>query len=97
VLHSFGVSSADGEAPYAGLVDVKGALYGTTDGGGVKGDGTVFSITTSATETVLHSFKGGKTDGENPLAGLINVKGKLYGTTGSGGVKGAGTVFSLKP
>ena len=46
VLHSFG-GSADGSVPLAGLLKVKGALYGTTYAGGGSGDGTVFSITPS--------------------------------------------------
>jgi uncharacterized repeat protein (TIGR03803 family) len=43
---------------------------------------------------VLHSF-GGSGDGQGPYAGLINVKGTLYGTTRFGGANGVGTVFSL--
>ena len=46
----------DGEYPYAGLINVNGTLYGTTYFGGANDDGTVFSITTSGKETVLHSF-----------------------------------------
>ena len=30
-------------------------------------------------ETVLYSFKGGSGDGKYPVAGLITVKGTLYG------------------
>jgi hypothetical protein len=37
---------------------------------------------TSGKETVLHGFGAG-TDGKNP-AGLIDVKGTLYGTTYTG-------------
>ncbi len=40
------------------------------------------------------------TDGSNPSAGLINLKGTLYGTRYSGGSScegGCGTVFALKP
>jgi uncharacterized repeat protein (TIGR03803 family) len=96
VLHSFG-GSGDGEDPEAGLINVKGTLYGTTYDGGANGDGTVFAITTSGAETVLHSFKGGSGDGEDPEAGLLNVKGTLYGTTFEGGANGDGTVFLLKP
>ncbi|MGA8326822.1 MAG: choice-of-anchor tandem repeat GloVer-containing protein, partial [Candidatus Cybelea sp.] len=59
-------------------------------------DGTVFSVTTSGTETVLHSF-GGSGDGAHPDASLLNVNGTLYGTTGGGGAHGDGTVFSLLP
>ena len=64
--------------------------------GGANGYGTVFSITPSGTEIVLHSF-GGSGDGEEPVAGLIRFKGKLYGTTASGGANGDGTVFSIAP
>jgi uncharacterized repeat protein (TIGR03803 family) len=44
VLHSFGYGS-DGATPLAGLIDVKGTLYGTTSAGGKDGDGTVFALT----------------------------------------------------
>jgi uncharacterized repeat protein (TIGR03803 family) len=54
----------------------------------------VFAITTSGAETVLHSFGKGK-DGANPYASLLNVKGKLYGTTVGGGSNGEGTVFAI--
>ncbi len=95
VLHSFGKGS-DGSAPNAGLLDVNGTLYGTTVLGGRRGDGTVFSISTAGKELVLHSFPGESSDGEFPYAGLIDVNGTLYGTTGYGGTYGdSGTVFSI--
>jgi uncharacterized repeat protein (TIGR03803 family) len=97
LLHGFKGGSGDGAHPYAGLVNVKGRLYGTTYDGGAKNHGTVFSITPSGTETVLYSFKGGSRDGANPYAGLVNVKGTLYGTTHSGGANAGGTVFSITP
>jgi uncharacterized repeat protein (TIGR03803 family) len=88
VLHSFG-NAQDGQYPdHAGLVDVGGTLYGTTSAGGALGGGTVFSITTDGVENVLHSF-GGKGDGADPSAGtLVELGGKLYGTTWSGGAYG---------
>jgi uncharacterized repeat protein (TIGR03803 family) len=95
VLYSFKGGSGDGENPYAGLLNVNGTLYGTTVSGGANGDGTVFKLTTSGSETVLYSFKGGSGDGEDPYAGLLNVKGTLYGTTGLGGTNADGTVFSI--
>jgi uncharacterized repeat protein (TIGR03803 family) len=105
VLHSFG-GSGDGIYPYGGLIDVSGTLYGTTSNGGtvscgiryggIPGCGTVFSVTTSGSETVLHSF-GESKDGDYPYAGLIDVKGMLYGTTTAGGTHNAGTVFSIAP
>jgi uncharacterized repeat protein (TIGR03803 family) len=103
VLYSFG-NGTDGAFPTAGLIDVNGTLYGTTELGGSQtgvgcggGCGTVFSITPGGKETVLHSFRGG-TDGEFPEAGLIDVNGTLYGTTSGGaGQYGDGTVFSITP
>lgn len=98
-LYSFEGGSRDGEWPVAGLVNVKGTLYGTTRFGGANGYGTVFSITRSGTEKVLYSFKNCP-DGSYPYGGLLNVKGTLYGTTVEGGANcgtygGFGTVFSI--
>lgn len=106
VMHySFKGGKADGQNPNGGLVNVGDKLYGTTNGGGAHctggvACGTVFSTTTSGKETVLHSFKGADTDGQNPDAGLTYVNGKLYGTTTGGGhceldpSQGCGTVFA---
>jgi uncharacterized repeat protein (TIGR03803 family) len=95
ILHKFG--AGDGTNPSAGLIDVEGTLYGTTAKGGSNGYGTVFSLTTSGEETVLHSF-GGSGDGAQPAAGLLDVNGTLYGTTSAGGATtNAGTVFSISP
>ncbi|MGA9943620.1 MAG: choice-of-anchor tandem repeat GloVer-containing protein, partial [Candidatus Cybelea sp.] len=107
VLYRFSGGS-DGSDPDAALVEVGGVLYGTTANGGGSGCagsgcGTVYSISTTGAETVLHSF-GGSPDGATPVAALINVRGVLYGTTfyggdgsGSGGYVGRGTVFTLTP
>jgi uncharacterized repeat protein (TIGR03803 family) len=90
----------DGAFPEGALIDVKGTLYGTTMDGGVvpysyySDSGTVFSITKDGTEHVIHSF-GRRNDGVHPVAGLIDVSGKLYGTTASGGSHRRGTVFSI--
>ncbi len=94
VLHSFG-KRTDGIYPEAGLIDVRGILYGTTYGSGAHGNGTVFSITTSGTEKVLHRLGDG--DGAGPKAALMNLGGTLYGTTYSGGASNAGVVFKLMP
>lgn len=104
VLYSFG-NSPDGASPYAGLTNVGGALYGTTDyggtstlcpgAGGIGGCGTAFKVTTSGTETVLHSFGSGADDGQVPEVALLNVSGTLYGSTCCGGKNGDGIFFSL--
>jgi uncharacterized repeat protein (TIGR03803 family) len=101
VVYGFKRDPKDGENPEAALIDVNGTLYGTTEEGGGNGVGTVFSITPSGTETVLHSFKG--QDGYHPLAPLVSLSGTLYGTTEIGGsgsgcestANGCGTVFDL--
>ena len=93
LLYSFG-SGTDGRMPAAGLIDVNGTLYGTTENGGAYNGGTVFSLSTNGTENVLHSF-GSSTDGAGPAASLIDVNGTLYGTTQNGGAHHGGTVFSI--
>jgi uncharacterized repeat protein (TIGR03803 family) len=93
-LYNFAGPPTDGAYPEANLINVKGTLFGTTLSGGTNGDGTVFSITPSGTETVLHSF-GASGDGIGPSGALINLNGTLYGTTLNGGASGDGTVFSI--
>jgi uncharacterized repeat protein (TIGR03803 family) len=44
VVYSFGGGS-DGVRPRAGLINVGGTLYGTTEGGGASNRGTVFAVT----------------------------------------------------
>ena len=94
----------DGTHPDGGLVDVGGALYGTTSGGGnaqcPPGPfcGTVYSVTTGGRQQVIYRFKGGR-DGARPMAKLLNEYGAVYGTTSRGGKGcgsvGCGTVFSM--
>ena len=111
VVYRF-AGGADGQNPQASLIDVNGTLYGTTAAGGAycentdsngHGCGTVFSVTTTGTEDVLHSFGSGA-DGIAPTSSLIDVKGTLFGTTAFGGgdcaangATGCGTVFSITP
>jgi uncharacterized repeat protein (TIGR03803 family) len=98
VLHSFG-APGDGVGPYGGLVrDAAGCLYGVTWSGGTSNLGTVFKMTKSGKETVLHSFAG--RDGANPGAGLFrDAEGNIYGTTSAGGTSynGYGTIFKIAP
>lgn len=93
-VYSFESNGTDGSFPTAGLTEVNGTLYGTTQfGPGASGYGTVFAVSTSGTERVLYSFKGG-TDGAAPSGSLIHANGALYGTAG-GGASGKGTVFAV--
>jgi uncharacterized repeat protein (TIGR03803 family) len=43
VLHSF-KGGTDGQYPYAGLIALDGAVYGTTYQGGASDAGTVFKL-----------------------------------------------------
>jgi uncharacterized repeat protein (TIGR03803 family) len=105
VLHNFG-HGTDGAQPDGELINVKGTLYGTTTYGGgsskcIYGCGTVFSASTTGSEKVLHSFKGGSGGAYMPQSRLLDVNGTLYGTTYFGGgsgcsyYHGCGTVFSV--
>jgi uncharacterized repeat protein (TIGR03803 family) len=98
LLHQFSGGS-DGANPFAGLTPgiVSTKMYGTTENGGGSNDGTVFKITTSGTETVLHQFSGGPTDGAYPTADLIRVGRAFYGTASNGGAHGTGIVFKITP
>ena len=98
VLYSF-AGGSDGEHPYAGVIQGSdGNFYGTTYQGGASGNGTVFKLTPSGTETVLFSFAGGSSDGANPEGGVIQGSdGNFYGTTLQGGASGLGSVFELTP
>ncbi len=102
VLYAFRGGSSDGVYPVGGLIDRNGTLYGaTTYGGGGCGNygcGTVYSISLTGTETMLHTFDD-KSDAFNPFSGLVDVNGTLYGTTlynsASGGCFVCGAVYSI--
>ena len=96
VMHSFVKDGTDGIIPYAGLMqDTNGNLWGTTEGGGTNGAGTVFEITAAGTYSVARNFGVG-TDGTYPRATLIQDKnGNFWGTTFEGGTNGMGTVFEI--
>ena len=95
VLHSFTGVAPDGSIPQAGLVAVNGSFYGTTEYGGANSIGTVFKVNAAGKETALYSFTFNSSDGRYPVAGLVNAKGTLYGTTLNGGASGNGTVFKV--
>ncbi len=106
ILYNF-KGGKDGQLPEGDLVfDSAGNLYGATQYGGGYGScnapfyqhcGTVFELSPPRvkggkwTETVLYSFKGGRSgrrfgDGANPNGGLIlDTTGAVYGTTFHGG------------
>jgi uncharacterized repeat protein (TIGR03803 family) len=100
VLHAFGAGK-DGGGLWGSLtLDRKGNLYGTTSGGGVYGQGTVFKLTRGSegrwSEVVLHSFPSFPDDGQGPTSSLmLDAADNLYGTTVGGGNHNSGIVFTL--
>lgn len=98
------------------LAELGGKLYGTTYFGGPAGCpdsngggcGTIFEVNPkTGTVKTVYEFQGGN-DGGFPAAGLVNVRGTLYGTTEFAGntmsancmfisPNGCGTLFSFKP
>src|SRR5258706_758401 len=73
LLHSFG-NGTDGTYPYGRLIfSAAGKLYGTTSGGGVYNQGTVFALEHTKSggwgEKVVHSFNNNCQDGLSPRAG----------------------------
>jgi uncharacterized repeat protein (TIGR03803 family) len=97
VLYAFAGGSSDGATPEAGLIQGSdGNFYGNTYLGGTSNLGTVFKLTPNGTETVLHAFAGGSSDGANPSANLVQGSdGNLYGSTDAGGIGNDGTFFKV--
>ena len=94
VLYNF-TGGADGGFPLSGVVpDSAGGLYGATFYGGASGNGVVFKLDRSGSETPLYSFTGGA-DGGYPNGVIRDLQGNLYGTTSGGGQNGNGVVFRV--
>jgi uncharacterized repeat protein (TIGR03803 family) len=87
-------TNSDGAGPEAGLILSGTTLYGTANGGGSAGAGTVFKLNTDGTGfTNVHSLH--YSEGYSPQAGLILSGSTLYGTAYQGGTNGYGTVFAV--
>jgi len=92
-----------GSSPAGQLIEASdGNFYGTTALGGsgtacgANGCGTVFELTQQGSVSILYSFKGGREDGAEPVAGLAQATdGNLYGSTSSAGVSNAGTLYQI--
>jgi uncharacterized repeat protein (TIGR03803 family) len=99
VLHSFmNGTFTDGSVPSGVIQGADGSFYGVTAYGGATGNGTIFKITPTGTETVLYSFVNGLGDGFNPSGNLIQAtNGSFYGTAPSGGAYGDGVIFEIAP
>jgi uncharacterized repeat protein (TIGR03803 family) len=86
----------DGASPNGDLLYSNGVFYGSTYYGGSYGAGTVFRMTASGAERVIHSFhlSHSKQSIANPL-GIALLNGMLYGTTVSGGAYSAGAAYRM--
>jgi len=87
--------ATNGQYPYGSLLQANnGKLYGMTTLGGLNNFGVLFSYDISLnTFTKLHDFDS--INGYGPNASLIqDSNGKLYGTTGRGGINNFGVIFS---
>ncbi len=86
----------DGYSPESGVIlDSHGNLFGTTVTGGTTAEGTVYAVSASGGDKVLHTFQGGS-DGIYPYGGVVrDAAGNLYGTTYAGGTGNQGVVFQL--
>jgi uncharacterized repeat protein (TIGR03803 family) len=96
-LHSFNKYGADGQYPYATLIQAAdGSLYGTAQSGGQYNNGVIFRITPAGVFTVVHSFTG--SEGGYPTAGVTQASdGNMYGVTSSGGASNSGALFQMTP
>ena len=100
-----GGTNVDGVSPDS-VVLSGNTLYGTTESGGLNGDGTVFRVDVDGQHfTNLFNFYRGTFDsgsgtypdstGMDPNPGLLLISNTLYGTTFYGGLLHAGTVFKI--
>ncbi len=105
-LYSFkggkdGSNPSGGRHFIAGKSSAIGTFYGTTEFGGSKSFGTIYSITTSGAEQVLHSFGGSPADGAHPVGDIADSgcpsKCVFYGVTSEGGKNNVGTIFQMDP
>jgi uncharacterized repeat protein (TIGR03803 family) len=90
----------DGGAPSGLIQSTDGNFYGATADGGTNLAGTVFKITPEGALTTLYSFcpnPAACLDGSGPNGLVQAADGNFYGTTSSGGVHSAGTVFETTP
>jgi uncharacterized repeat protein (TIGR03803 family) len=96
ILHSFGQPSTDdGINPFGSLTLNGTTLYGTTQTGGAKNNGTVFQINTDGTGYArVYDFQNGN-DGMKPIDDVLLLDNTLFGMTEKGGTCGEGAIFSI--
>jgi uncharacterized repeat protein (TIGR03803 family) len=84
------------------LVFSQGTIWGTQQSGGASGGGTLFKANFDGTSYQKIKDFGIDVSGNNPFSRLVagpspTLNDKLYATTASGGVYGAGVIFQYDP
>ena len=99
LLYTFGTTSGDGSTPKAPLIEgTDGNFYGTTAAGGDSSRGVAFKISSTGSETRLHSFGGpGSHDGVSPNGLVEGSDGNFYATTNLGGANNLGAIVQITP
>jgi uncharacterized repeat protein (TIGR03803 family) len=96
-LHSVSYS-AEGGYLYNGVtMGPDGNLYGEAFEGGPNGAGTIFSLTTSGSFSLLYALSYSGSSGYYPQYTnmVTGTDGNLYGTVSEGGQQSYGTIFQL--
>jgi len=106
VIWNFGGNLEGGVPAPQLIIGNDGGFYGTTEGGGINGGGTLFKLMPSGMLSVVWSFGAGN-DGSAPWYGVnLGSDGNFYGTTVLGGTikncgssysYGCGTIFRVTP
>jgi uncharacterized repeat protein (TIGR03803 family) len=100
IMHTFATSDGPQPELAALMQDTNGELYGTTQDGGLNGQGSIFRMTLGGTVTTVYSFcapgtAGNCVDATTPGALVLGANGRIYGTTAYGGGESAGSVFEM--
>lgn len=96
VLHDFGMTSTETQAPYEAGVIAQGRDGNLFSAGGTQGNlGAAFRIAPDGSFVPMHTFTG--PDGHWPSGGItLGSNGWLYGTTVYGGQTFWGTIFKMR-
>lgn len=97
VLRNFNPTGGDGSRPLLRLTGGGSVVFGVTQAGGTKTNGTIFKIdSTGSNYMILHSFDG--RDGITPVGATLYARnGQLYVTSLHGGSSDWGTILQCAP
>jgi uncharacterized repeat protein (TIGR03803 family) len=92
-----GPGDVSGALPYGLIAQGRdGNFYSAAPAGGANGNGGIFVMTPSGTESLLYSFKS--SDGTSCQPGVnLATDGNFYGHCATGGLNGHGIVYKIMP